>query len=66
MIGAKPSNALEELKVYRGVLVLEGKIVRGDYDKLRSFLGTKSNFDKISSGVFLASPGGTIGQSQVR
>ena len=63
MIGAKPSNALEDLKVYRGVLVLEGKIVRGDYDKLRSFLGTKSNFDKISSGVFLASPGGNIAEA---
>ena len=59
-IGAEPSQALEELKVYRGVLILEGKIVPGDYDKLRNFLGTKSNFDKISNGVFLASPGGSV------
>ena len=60
MLGVEPSTALEELKVYRGVLVLEGKIVSGDYDKLRNFLGTKSNFDKISGGVFLASPGATL------
>jgi len=60
MLGTRPARALEELKVYRGVLVLEGKIVSGDYDKFRSFLGTKSNFDKISSGVFLASPGGNV------
>jgi hypothetical protein len=60
LVGAETSKALEELKVYRGVLVLEGKIVRGDYDKLREFLGIKSNFDKISGGVFLASPGGDV------
>ena len=60
LLGVEPSKALEELKVYRGVLVLEGKIVSGDYDKLRNFLGTKSNFDKISGGVFLASPGGDM------
>ena len=61
--GVEPSQALEELKVYRGILILEGKIVRGDYDKLRNFLGTKSNFDKINSGVFLASPGGDIAEA---
>ena len=61
--GAAPSQALEELKVYRGVLILEGKIVSGDYDRLRNFVGTKSNFDKISSGVFLASPGGSIAEA---
>jgi hypothetical protein len=54
-------QALEELRVYRGVLILEGKIVSGDYNKLRDFLGNKkSNFEKISGGVFLASPGGSI------
>ena len=53
VLGVEPSKALEELKVYRGVLVLEGKIVPGNYDKLRNFLGTKSNFDKISGAVFL-------------
>jgi hypothetical protein len=63
MLGVEPSNALEKLKVYRGVLVLEGKIVSGDYDKLRNFLGTKSNFDKISDGVFLASPGGDLAEA---
>jgi hypothetical protein len=60
MLGMEPCKALEELKVYRGVLVFEGKIVAGDYNKLRTFLGTKSNFDKISGGVFLASPGGSV------
>ena len=39
MLGVEPCKALEELKVYRGILVLEGKIVMGDYDKLRNFLG---------------------------
>ena len=59
----EPSRALEKLKVYRGVLVLEGKIVAGDYDNLRNFLGIKSNFDKISGGVFLASPGGDVAEA---
>jgi hypothetical protein len=63
MLGVEPSKALEEPKVFRGVLVLEGKIVPGDYDKLRNFLGIKSNFDKISGGVFLASPGGHIAEA---
>ena len=63
VLGVEPSKAFEELKVYRGVLVLEGKIVSGDYDKLRNFLGTKSNFDKISGGVFLASPGGNMAEA---
>ena len=58
--GAGPSQALEELRVYRGALILEGKIAAGDYNKLRNFLGDKSNFEKISGGVFLASPGGSI------
>jgi hypothetical protein len=62
-LGVEPSNALEELKVYRGVLVIEGKIVAGDYDKFRNFLGNKSNFDKISGGVFLASSGGNVAEA---
>lgn len=61
--GVESSHALEELKVYRGVLILEGKTVVGDYDKLRNFLGTQSNFEKISNGVFLASPGGNIAEA---
>jgi hypothetical protein len=63
MLGVEPSKAIEPLKVYRGVLVLEGTIVAGDYDKFREFLGTKSNFDKISGGVFLASPGGNVAEA---
>jgi hypothetical protein len=63
MLGVETSKALEEPKVYRGVLLLEGKIIRGDYDKLRNFLATKSNFDKISGGVFLASPGGEVAEA---
>ena len=63
LLGVGPSMALEELKVFRGVLVLEGKIVPGDYDKLHQFLGTKSNFNKISGGVFLASPGGYMDEA---
>ncbi len=60
MLGVEPSKALDDLKVYRGVLILEGKIVSGDYERLRNFLGSKSNFDKISGGVFLASQGGNV------
>jgi len=60
ILGVETSKALEALKVYRGVLILEGKIVAGDDLKLRDFLSTKSNFDKISGGVFLASPGGSV------
>jgi len=63
LFGAGPSSALEDVKVYRGVLVLEGKIVPGDFDRVRNFLAQRSNFDKISGGVFLASPGGSITQA---
>jgi hypothetical protein len=63
VLGVERSRALEELKVYRGVLVLEGKIVPGDYDKLHKFLSTKSNYDKINGGVFLASPGGYMDEA---
>ena len=60
MLGVGSARALEDVKVYRGVLVLEGKIEAGDSDKVRSFLGNKSNFEKISGGVFVASPGGNV------
>jgi hypothetical protein len=63
LLGAAPTKALEEFKVYRGVLILEGNIVPGDYLKFRNFLGTRSNFDKINGGVFLASRGGNMGEA---
>ena len=58
--GVGPSNALEQYRVFRGTLVLEGKFVSGDSDRLRNFLGDKANFDKIRGGIFLASPGGNL------
>ena len=58
--GATHSVALEKLRVFRGSLVLEGKIEKGDYASVRSFLRDESNFQKISNGVFLASPGGNV------
>jgi hypothetical protein len=58
MYGARPSPALENLKVFRGTLILEGRIDAGDYIVVRSFLRNESNFKKITNGVFLASPGG--------
>ena len=60
MLGVESSKALENVKVYRGVLILEGKIDSGDFIRVRKFLGTKSNFDRISGGIFLASPGGNV------
>jgi hypothetical protein len=63
VFGVSPSVALEQLKVFRGFLVLEGKIVAGDYKKVRDFLGEKTNFEKITGGVFLASPGGNVIES---
>jgi len=59
-LGVSSADALEDVKVYRGVLVLEGKIEAGDSDKIRRFLADKSNFEKISGGVFVASPGGNV------
>jgi hypothetical protein len=58
-----PSKALEKPKVYRGMLILEGIIEPGDYFSVRNFLSKKSNFQKISGGVFLASPGGHINEA---
>lgn len=62
-LGADRARSLEAPRVFRGVLILEGKIVAGDYDTLRNFLATKSTFDKISGGVFLASPGGNLAEA---
>jgi len=59
----RPSGAMESPKVFRGVLVLEGKIEPGDYISLRNFLRSESNFEKITGGVFLASPGGYVGEA---
>ena len=63
VFGVKSSGALEELKVFRGFLILEGKIVAGDYKKVHDFVGEKTNFEKITGGVFLASPGGNVTES---
>lgn len=58
-----PAAAMENPRVFRGALLLEGKIVRGDYVRLRGFLSDRANFDKISRGVFLASPGGDVAEA---
>ena len=63
LFGASFAQAMENPRVFRGVLILEGKIVRGDYGKLRGLLGDKATFDKISGGVFLASPGGDVAEA---
>ena len=60
MCGATRSVALDHLRVFRGSLILEGKIETGDYASVRNFLRDESNFKKISNGVFLASPGGNV------
>jgi len=53
-------QAVEPLKVFRGALLIEGSIQRGDFDKIRSFLADRVVFEKIRKGVFLASPGGEV------
>jgi hypothetical protein len=60
MLWTKPSAAIENLKLVRGILILEGKIKKGDYIKVREFLSNASNFEKMNGEVFLASPGGNI------
>jgi len=60
MFWIKPSDAMENLKVVRGVLILEGKIEEGDYVSVRKFLGEPSNWKKMNGNVFLASPGGNV------
>src|SRR5262245_6124571 len=62
-LGLKPAEALENLRVFRGYLILEGKVEPGDYTSLRNFLRDESNFDKISGGVFVASPGGYVAEA---
>jgi hypothetical protein len=52
--------AIEKLRIYRGILVLEGKIDRGDYATIRTFLSDESNFKQLSGEVFLASGGGSV------
>jgi hypothetical protein len=59
-LGVERCEALEKLKVFRGALVLEGKIEAGDYLSVRYFLRDEANFKKISQGVFLASQGGNV------
>src|SRR5262245_49278417 len=56
----RPSVALENLKVTKGVLILEGKIESGDYVSIRNFLSERSNFEKMKGDVFLASQGGNV------
>jgi hypothetical protein len=58
--GVKQCSALENLKVFRGVLILEGIIKPGDYDLVYKFLRGEANFKKIGGGVFIASPGGSV------
>jgi hypothetical protein len=63
MLWTKPSVALEQLKVVRGVLILEGKIEPGDYISVHNFLSEASNFKKMTGEVFLASPGGNVSEA---
>ena len=49
MCGATRSVALDHLRVFRGSLILEGKIETGDYASVRNFLRDESNFKKISN-----------------
>ena len=60
IVWTKPCNAVENLKIVRGVLILEGKIERGDYIKVRDFLGDATNFNKMTGEVFVASQGGNV------
>src|SRR3974377_2077158 len=60
IIWTKPAKAIENLKIVRGVLFLEGKIERGDYIKVRDFLSDATNFNKMTGEVFVASQGGNV------
>src|SRR5262245_8525398 len=62
-LATRPSAAMESPKVFRGSLILEGKIEPGDYTSLHNFLRDESNFNKITGGVFLASPGGYVSEA---
>jgi len=57
---SETSVALEQPRVVRGVLILEGKIESGDYLRVRNFLSEPSNFEKMTGEVFLASQGGNL------
>ena len=63
VFSAEPSDALETLKVVRGVLILEGKIEPGDYITVRNFLSEPANFKKMTGEVFLASQGGNVSEA---
>jgi hypothetical protein len=60
MLWTKPLAAIENLKVVRGVLILEGRIEPGDYISVRNFLSEESNFKKMNGEVYLASAGGYL------
>ena len=60
LLSSKPAAAIENLRVVRGVLILEGKIEAGDYTTVRNFLADDANFKKMNGAVFLASPGGNV------
>jgi len=53
-----PAAAIENLRLVRGVLIVEGGIQPGDYTTVRNFLAKESNFTKMNGTVFVASPGG--------
>ena len=55
--------ALENLKLVRGVLILEGRIETGDYVSVRTFLSDASNFRNMNGQVFLASHGGEVSEA---
>jgi hypothetical protein len=63
LLWINPSIALEKLRIVRGVLILEGRIEAGDYTAVRNFLSDASNFNKMNGQVFLASPGGNVGEA---
>ena len=60
LLASKPAAAIENLRVVKGVLILEGKIEPGDYTRVRNFLGDATNFREMSGQVFLASQGGNV------
>src|SRR5262249_36237755 len=60
LLWSSPTVALENLKLFRGVLILEGRIESGDYVSVRNFLSDASNFRKMNGQVFLASQGGDV------
>jgi hypothetical protein len=60
VFGAEPSIALDNLRVLRGVLILEGRIEAGDYASVRNFIGDPANFNKMNGQIVLASPGGNV------